>query len=48
MLHGKERVVTEAEGRADAQSLAAVVDELRDLKDAMPRMIRDAVLLVAA
>lgn len=43
MLHGRERVQTERE--AGGMDLA---NELRDLRNDLPRMIRDAVLLVPA
>ena len=48
MLHGKERIMTEAEGKAEAGGDAALLSEVtamrRDLKT-LPLMIRDAVIL---
>lgn len=51
-LHGRERVMTEAEGQAQAQSSAAVVDAIHRLDSrmqaimaTMPFALRDAVLL---
>lgn len=45
MLHGRERVVTEAEGRAEAAGWAAVVSRLDRLEKALPRAFADAVIL---
>jgi len=48
MLHGKERIMTEAEGKAEAGGDAALLSEVtamrRDLKT-LPLMIREAVIL---
>jgi hypothetical protein len=50
VLHGRERVSTEAEGRRDAQGNAAVLAELASLRRDMPRAVgralTDAVVLM--
>lgn len=56
MLHGRERVSTEAEGRAEAAQLSALASRVddtnellaglrRDLSEVIPRLVRDEVLL---
>ena len=46
-LHGRERVVTESEGRADAGRLSAMADELRGLRADMSRRDRTTTRAIA-
>ena len=40
-LHGREAVVTEAEGRADARGLSRLIDEVRELRAGQARQARN-------